>query len=516
MKTPRFFLACLALGSIALVATDCALDVFCEAGSVGCAVDSCANLERDGDETSVDCGGSCGPCAGGAACAIADDCASQRCFERACCEPPCVVTAYRFGGPDFDRITNASWLPDGSLIVAGEMQDTVDFGGGPLTSAGGTDAFVAAFAPDGTFRWQRRIGGPREEGQTLVAVTPSGHVWVAGIYQSQLGTDVGVLSSSGGYADLFILELDAMGETLQAKGFSSQGTALGVLGMVATADGGLVISGSLGRIDFGDGTVLVSQNGPFPGGPVDVFVAKLDGHLRRVWHHQLGDDLNDFSFGLELDPAGDVVVGLISTTATSFGGVPLDRPGNVLVSFSGDDGAYQWGRSYGGGFGGCGLSIDEGGDVLMLGNLVGEADLGMGKLLPTGTTDAIVARLDATGQPVWITQLSSDIESYGLAVRRDPGGGVFAALGVTGDLKIGDVSATTGADSLVFVRLDGGGTVEWARNVGGIMVGTGVGLRDMPTGGNVLAFGGYAGTLDLGALPPAKGTSDAFLTSLLP
>ena len=152
----------------------------------------------------------------------------------------------------------------------------------------------------------------------------------------------------------------------------------------------------------------------------------------------------------------------------------------------------------------------------MAGVITGEADLGTGKLLPKGTVDAFVARFTPGGVPVWVTPVPSTIDANALAVLRDPGGGVFAALQVTGDLDLGaGIPVSTGADSLVFARLDADGGVEWARNVGGIVLGTGVGLVPEPSG-HVLAYGGYAGAINLGALPPAEGDSDGFVAKLLP
>ncbi|WP_438015147.1 SUMF1/EgtB/PvdO family nonheme iron enzyme [Sorangium sp. So ce315] len=49
----------------------------------GDVVPNCANEEKDGDETDVDCGGACAPCRAGQACAAPEDCFSGRCEENA-------------------------------------------------------------------------------------------------------------------------------------------------------------------------------------------------------------------------------------------------------------------------------------------------------------------------------------------------------------------------------------------------------------------------------------------------
>jgi hypothetical protein len=49
--------------------------------------------------------------------------------------------------------------PNGNILVTGNLYGTVDFGGGPLTSAGGFDIFVAQYTATGAHMWSKRFGG---------------------------------------------------------------------------------------------------------------------------------------------------------------------------------------------------------------------------------------------------------------------------------------------------------------------------------------------------------------------
>jgi hypothetical protein len=49
----------------------------------------CANGIKDGNETDIDCGGSCGKCATGKACQGSADCASSYCKNQVCTIPTC-------------------------------------------------------------------------------------------------------------------------------------------------------------------------------------------------------------------------------------------------------------------------------------------------------------------------------------------------------------------------------------------------------------------------------------------
>jgi hypothetical protein len=52
-------------------------------------VDHCDDRVADAGESDVDCGGSCGPCPGGASCALPADCQSQSCTAGRCATPSC-------------------------------------------------------------------------------------------------------------------------------------------------------------------------------------------------------------------------------------------------------------------------------------------------------------------------------------------------------------------------------------------------------------------------------------------
>ncbi|HVI03410.1 MAG TPA: hypothetical protein VM869_32165, partial [Enhygromyxa sp.] len=48
----------------------------------------------------------------------------------------------------------------GNIYVIGTFYSaTIDLGGGPLTRQGYSDVFLVSYAPDGSYRWSRRIGG---------------------------------------------------------------------------------------------------------------------------------------------------------------------------------------------------------------------------------------------------------------------------------------------------------------------------------------------------------------------
>ena len=55
------------------------------------------------------------------------------------------VWSLQLGGPSFDDGFGVTADASGNVIVTGSFNGTADFGGDPLTSAGGRDVFLAKY-----------------------------------------------------------------------------------------------------------------------------------------------------------------------------------------------------------------------------------------------------------------------------------------------------------------------------------------------------------------------------------
>src|SRR5262249_28945947 len=93
----------------------------------------------------------------------------------------------------------------------------------PLTARGGTDAYVAKYAADGSLVWARRMGGDvvvsspvDDDYARAVAVDGNGNVYVAGQFNGT-GDFGGVTLTSAGGRDAFVAKLDPNGQVLWAN-----------------------------------------------------------------------------------------------------------------------------------------------------------------------------------------------------------------------------------------------------------------------------------------------------------
>ena len=93
----------------------------CDSGSCAATTieDRCHDRVLDGNETDIDCGGSCGACGFDAACVVASDCQSGACDAGACVAPTCddgIQNGFE-GGVDCDSAACAGKCPGEACLA---------------------------------------------------------------------------------------------------------------------------------------------------------------------------------------------------------------------------------------------------------------------------------------------------------------------------------------------------------------------------------------------------------------
>ena len=160
--------------------------------------------------------------------------------------------SHHFGSSDDERGIGVAVDASGIVYVTGNFKDIVDFGGVPLTSTGGSDIFVASFTSTGTHRWSRRFGSLFDEGGFGAAVDVGGNVYVTGFFEATVDFGGGPLSSVGS-DDIFVASFTSSGAPRWSRGFGSlpddEGQSVAV-----DASGNVYVTGFFSRtVDFGEG-----------------------------------------------------------------------------------------------------------------------------------------------------------------------------------------------------------------------------------------------------------------------
>jgi len=143
--------------------------------------------------------------------------------------------------------------PSGNIVIAGYFHHSLDFGGSaPLNSAGGRDAFVVKLDPSGKALWGKSFGDASDQWVRSIAVDSAGNVIITGDFQDSIDFGGGPLVTIGPFKLVFVAKLDPSGNHLWSKGF---GDGSGLDSFVAVdGSGDVLLTGGLkSTVDLGGG-----------------------------------------------------------------------------------------------------------------------------------------------------------------------------------------------------------------------------------------------------------------------
>jgi hypothetical protein len=341
--------------------------------------------------------------------------------------------SFAFGDPGEQYGESVAADAAGNVIVVGRMEGTVDFGGGPLTSAGSSDIFVAKFDGDGNHLWSQNFGD--EDGQWCqdITVTSVGDFILTGGFNGAVDFGGGPLTSAGG-ADVYLVKFDSGGNHIWSQCFGDDDHQDG-MSVTTDGSGNVSMTGLLmGTADFGGGPLTSS-------GDSDIFVASFDGDGNHLWSQRFGSTDIDLGLGIAADTHGNVLLTGGFTGVADFGGGPLFGVGGMdiyLAKFDGD-GNHVWSRRFGGqswDTGEC-VTVDGSNNVLLTGWFQQSTDFGGGALSSAGCSDIFVAKFDGDGNHLWSQQFGDENCQEGLSVNASSGEDFVLAGFIAGGADFG-------------------------------------------------------------------------------
>lgn len=216
-------------------------------------------------------------------------------------------------GPDEGRAV--AFDKDGNLFVLVEFSRAVDFGGGPLQSAGNRDLGVIKLDPSGKHLWSRRFGAQLDELAVSLAVDPAGSAVLTGSFDDVLDFGDGAPLHTAGRSDVFVAKLGPDGATLWAQKLGNTDEDIGAA-VTADAYGNVYAAGWFWKsIDFA-GAAHASH------GKKDMFLVAFGPTGAPLWARTFGDSEDDYARGLAVDGGALYATGTFHKTV-NLGGEDL-------------------------------------------------------------------------------------------------------------------------------------------------------------------------------------------------
>lgn len=400
----------------------------------------------------------------------------------------------------------------GNVLVTGVFSGTLDFGLGPLVSAGGGDLFVAKLDPNGVPIWSVSFGDGLYQAGSSIAADTADNVLVTGVLEGTMSLGFGQTLTSGGARDLFVLKLDPNGAPIWGKSFGDiddqSGTAV-----AADRSGNVLVTGYIrGSMDLGIGPPLMSAGDS----DSDMVVLKLSPSGVPIWGRRFGEpsDLQE-GYGIATDTKDDVIVTGRAGAGMDLGLGPLS---GAFVAKLDAAGALLWNQSFGDYVVSYDVKVDALDNIFVGGAFEGSITVGADQLAANGTGDLFVAKLSPTGAPLWGRGYGDSNFQMILSIAPDAWGNLLVTGVFDGsiDLGLGQPLVSDGADDIFVVKLASNGTPLWGKKFGGMGVQRVGGVAvDIP--GNAYVTGYYWGEIDAGSDTLTNpGAYDLFLAKLRP
>ncbi len=319
-----------------------------------------------------------------------------------------------FGDIANDDCRSVAFDPSGNVIIGGFELGTIDFGGGPLVSAGAQDAYVAKFDATGTHLWSTLWGGSSDQGVQGVTTDSSGNIVLVGWFGGNLDLGGGPMVSAGGL-DAFVARIDPSGAFQWNQNFGDTSDQKAVFVGTDSSDNVAVSGYFAGSIDLGGGTFASA-------GGNDVFAARFSPAGAHMWSHAYGTTAGEEVWGFDVHANGNVYLAGYSQGSIDFGGGPLPNGGaeDMFMVRLSPMGTHVWSKSFGYGSyqGAFGVAVDAAGDVLLGGQVGNAVNFGAGILASAGGFDATLAYFsDDVPIPVLFSDFRAVASATGVAVR---------------------------------------------------------------------------------------------------
>lgn len=165
-----------------------------------------------------------------------------------------LVWADRFGADAVAEAHGVAMDAGGNVIVAGSVTGLLG-----TTDNGTVDAFVRKYSPTGDVIWTRQYGTPGFDWARALAATPDGSLVVAGSTEGHLG------AVNAGGSDAYVRKYDPDGNPVWTQQLGTSGTDL-AFGVAIDGDQSVIVvgytTGDLAGAVAGPGDAFVRKYGP--------------------------------------------------------------------------------------------------------------------------------------------------------------------------------------------------------------------------------------------------------------
>lgn len=440
----------------------------------------------------------------------------EGCGEESLPAPEVFAWSRSIGGRGEDLPNDLARVPGGDVVVVGSFNESVDFGGGPLTAGGGDDLFVARLGPGGEYRWAKGLGGDGFDTALGVHVSAVSVLLVTGTFSGEVDFGSAALKESPGSTggDGYVVAFGGLGIPYWALALEGPGREAAI-DAATDGDGNVFVVGT-----FSDSLTVRGEE--LSGAGEEAMLIKLDERGELIWMRRIGGEGGDSVAGVVVDSTGNVYVSGSFEKELTLGEVTLTSRGgrDVLLASYDRDGDVRWAKSFGGAAHDLpfGLAISPSDELAVTGTLTGAASLD-DVVIDAGDHDGFIVGLDTTGAVAWNTTFGGTRgDTAGEALAYDGEGRLHVSGFFFDTLRLSStLEPLTGKGVRnTFVASFDGESATWSRAFVASQYATSRGIAPS-TGGSVFVTGFFAPEMSFDDdTMVSAGQADIFLGRILP
>lgn len=363
-------------------------------------------------------------------------------------EKGCLVWAKSFGTTSWNEAYDITTDASQNVYIAGHFSGTINFGNGSLTSAGGSDIFVAKYSSTGILQWVQKAGSndSNYEYGYGISLDASGNVYVAGAFRGT-ATFGGNSRTSAGDEDIFVAKYDNTGtiQWVNTYGGIYKDFARDI---AVTSANDIFVAGTFSS-SFSYGSTTISP--PFVG-TSDAFIAKHNTSGAVSWTKRGGGNYTDTGNAVAVDGSGNAyLAGGFADNAT-FGTTNISANNSYLDAYVAKfdlSGTSQWVIKAGGQNDDetRGILVDANGNVYITGYYRPTPFFGTAPIKSFGLKDCFAAKFDNSGVFQWVKYGGSKQDDSGFGISKN--GAKIRVLGNIGGTGFFDANIITTNQSSV-------------------------------------------------------------------
>jgi hypothetical protein len=335
-----------------------------------------------------------------------------------------------FGGNSYDCGYSVQQTTDDGFIITGY---TESFG------AGMRDVWLIKTTGFGDTLWTRAFGGPSDDQAYSINQNSDGGFIITGY----------TLSFGAGMYDVWLIKLDASGDTLWTKTFGGSNDDLG-LAVQQTTDEGYILAGYTSS--FGDGLN-------------DVWLIKTNSSGDTLWTKTYGVNGDELGYFVQqTEDEGYIIAGEYTTSI----GIGTSDIWLIKTDASGDT---LWTKTFGGEFDDNGHCVQQTSDG---GYIITGSTLSFG----AGVYDIWLIKTDASGDTLWTKTYGARGDEQGYSVQQTLDEGYI----ITGFKRVFGINNT----NIWLIKTDASGNQLWTKTFGGSKDEQGYSVKQTSDGGYIV------------------------------